>query len=191
MSDSQWMVTPKSREVLGPCLLGSVLQSRDVLTQTGLGGLASSSLMLDGNRWVSFLRGFLVHTFYVALNCKNYMHFRFVRNANKHLTTVQIAQSIKAKGQKCPFRSHALKKFEWWKRRPECVFCHFARLKFLKGWKCKSRKVILRRKGRFQAIKQWGKNMLGLRPDYAMWREIKRTIAAWFILDFLFGMPNF
>ena len=168
-----WMVTPKSREVLGPCLLGSVLQSHDVLTQTGLGGLASSCLMLDGNRWVSFLRGFLVHTFYAALNCKNYMHFRFVRNANKHLTTVQIAQSIKAKGQKCPFRSHALKKFEWWKRRPECVFCHFARLKFLKGWKCKSQKVILRRKGRFQAIKQWGKNMLGLRPDYAMWREME------------------
>ena len=41
---------PKSREVLGPCLLGSVLQSHDVLTQMGLGGLASSSLMLDGNR---------------------------------------------------------------------------------------------------------------------------------------------
>ena len=40
-------------------------------------------------------------------------------------------------------------------------FCHFARFKFLKDWKCKSRKVILRRKGRFQAIKQWGKNMLG------------------------------
>lgn len=147
--------------------------SHDVLAQTGLGGLGSSSLMLDGNRWVSFLRGFLVHTFYAALNCKNYMHLRFVRNANKHLTTVQVAQSIKAKGQKCPFRSYALKKFEWWKRRPECVFCHFAPLKFLKDWKCKSRKVILRRKGQFQAIKQWGKNMLGLRPDYAMWREME------------------
>ena len=174
MSDYQWVVTPKSREVLGQCLLGSVLQSsNDVLTQTGLGGLGSSSVMLDGNRWVSFLRGFLVHTFYAALNCKNYMHLRFVRNANKHLTTVQVAQSIKAKGQKCPFRSYALKKFEWWKRRPECVFCHFAQLKFLKDWKCKSRKVILRRKGRFQAIKQWGKNILGLRPHYAMWREME------------------
>ena len=51
MSDYQWVVTPKSREVLGQCLLGSVLQSsNDVLTQTGLGGLGSSSVMLDGNR---------------------------------------------------------------------------------------------------------------------------------------------
>ena len=51
MSDYQWVVTPKSREVLGQCLLGSVLQSSDdVLTQTGLGGLGSSSVMLDGNR---------------------------------------------------------------------------------------------------------------------------------------------
>ena len=141
---------------------------------TGLGGLGSSSLMLDGNRWVSFLRGFLAHTFYAALNCKNYMHLRLVRNANQHLATVQVAQSIKAKGQKCPFRSYALKKFEWWKRRPKCVFCHFPRLKFLKDWKCKSRKVILRRKGRFQAIKQWGKNMSGLRPDYPMWREMEK-----------------
>ena len=38
MSDFRWMVTPKSREVLGQCLLCSVLQSsHDVLTQTGLG----------------------------------------------------------------------------------------------------------------------------------------------------------
>ena len=51
MSDYQWVVTPKSREVLGQCLLGSVLQSsNDVLTQAGLGGLGSSSVMLDGNR---------------------------------------------------------------------------------------------------------------------------------------------
>ena len=51
MSDSQWMVTPKSREVLGQCLLGSVLQSsHDVLTQTGVEGLGSSSLMSDGER---------------------------------------------------------------------------------------------------------------------------------------------
>ena len=168
------MVTPKSREVLGQCLLVSVLQwsCSDHMTEHD-GGLGSSSLTLDGSRWVSFLQGFLAHTFYAALNCKNYMHLGFVRNASKHLTTVQVAQSIKAKGQNYPFRSYALKKFEWWKRRPECVFCHFARLKFLQDWKCKSRKVILRRKGRFQAIKQWGKNMLGLRPDYAMWREME------------------
>ena len=45
------MVTPKSREVLGQCLLGSVLQSsHDVLTQTGVEGLGSSSLMSDGER---------------------------------------------------------------------------------------------------------------------------------------------
>ena len=51
MSDSQWMVTPKSREVLGQCLLGSILQSsHDFLTQTGVEGLGSSSLMLDGER---------------------------------------------------------------------------------------------------------------------------------------------
>jgi len=27
------------------------------------------------------------------------MHLGFVKNANKHLTTIQVAQSIKAKGQ--------------------------------------------------------------------------------------------
>lgn len=133
MSDSQWMVTPKSREVLGQCLLGSVLQSsHDFLTQTGVEGLGSSSLMSDGERWVSFLRGFLVHTFYAVLNCKNYIHLRFVRNANKHLTTVQVDQ-----GERTEVPISFLRFEEIWmvKKDTWVCFLSFCPIKVLKGLK--------------------------------------------------------
>lgn len=59
--------------------------------------------MVDGKRWVPILRSFLVHIFHVALNCKNNMHLRFVKNANKHLITIQVDQGRMAKGQMWPF----------------------------------------------------------------------------------------
>ena len=106
--------------------------SHDVLAQTGLGGLGSSSLMSDGNRWVSLLRGFLVHTFYAALNCKNYIHLRFVRNANKHLTTVQVDQ-----GERTEVPISFLRFEEIWMVEKDTWVCFlsFCPIKVLKGLK--------------------------------------------------------
>ena len=59
--------------------------------------------MVDGRGEFLFLRGFLVHIFHAALNCKNNMYLRFVKNASKHLITIQVDQGRMAKGQMWPF----------------------------------------------------------------------------------------